>query len=147
VSLQSVKRKISPVDPTLAGVLGVVLGAAITLAGTWWLERRRDNRRLYGVLGLLASELEDNQIRIRDHPNAGEDAWSSLLTLGNWDANKAAFSQLMRDQTLWEGVTKAYRDIFEAVSGRQDPPTVEALDTISRRLVAKREELERSRFG
>jgi hypothetical protein len=129
------------VDPTLAGVIGVVLGAGISLAGTWWLERRRENRRLHGVLGLLASELKDNQKRIREHPEATRKDWKDLLTLGDWDANKAPFSQLMHDETLWESVTKAYRDIFEAVSGRQDPPTAQVLEDICSGLVAKREEL------
>ena len=129
------------VDPTVAGLIGVVLGAVLSVAGTWWvsarLERRRDDRRLYGILGLLASELKENQKRLEANP----DHWDGLLTLGNWDANKAAFSQLVRDEALWEGVTGAYGDIFEAISGRRDPPSVETLGELYTRVVAARAQL------
>jgi hypothetical protein len=100
------------------------------------LERQRDDRRLYGVLGLLASELRENQKRLEADPDnpAG-------LTLGNWDANKAAFSQLVRDDALWEAVTSAYGDIFEAMSGRRDPPSVAVLDQLHSQISAARESL------
>jgi hypothetical protein len=79
------------VDPTVAGLIGVVLGAVLSVAGTWWvsarLERRRDDRRLYGILGLLASELKENQKRLEANP----DNWHGLLTLGNWDATRPPF--------------------------------------------------------
>jgi hypothetical protein len=130
------------VDPTVAGLIGVVLGAVLSVAGTWWvsarLERRRDDRRLYGILGLLASELKENQKRLEANP----DNRDGLLTLGNWDANKAAFSQLVRDEALWEDVTGAYGDIFEAISGRRDPPSVETLDELYLRVVAARAQLQ-----
>ena len=147
LEVRVVQRKLSLVDPALAGLIGVFLGAAVSVLGTWWvstlLERRRDNRRLSGVLGLLASELKDNEERPRHNPGATRDDWDNLLTLGNWDANKAAFSQLMRDPELWERVTTMYKDIFEAISGRQDPPTVDALGDVYRRLLASREQLTR----
>ena len=100
------------------------------------MERQRDDRRLYGVLGLLASELRENQKRLEADPDnpAG-------LTLGNWDANKAAFSQLVRDDALWEAVTSAYGDIFEAMSGRRDPPSVAVLDQLHSQISAARESL------
>ena len=137
----------------VAGLIGVVLGAALATVGTWlvstWLERRRDDRRLYGVIGLLSEELKNNQHRIEAHRDrAKREDWRGVLTLGDWDANKAAFSQLVRDDSLWDGVVGAYGAIFEAISGRRDPPEPEELDALTGRLVAERKELaRRTRVG
>lgn len=122
----------------------MVLGALISAFGSWWLERRRDSRRLAGVLGLLATELDDNRKRIEarrrkaDGPIPRKD-WGVLLTLGNWDANKAAFAQLMHDESLWGQVVRTYAEIFEAISARQDPPKVEELTALARKLAAERD--------
>jgi hypothetical protein len=130
----------------VAGLIGVVLGAALGTVGTWWvsarLERRREERRLCGVIGLLAAELKNNRDRIATHHGqVPRGDWDGLLTLGDWDANKAAFSQLMRDETLWEKVVKTYGAIYEAISGRQDPPNPEDLDEVTKQLFAARKKL------
>jgi hypothetical protein len=123
------------------------VGAAIATGGTWlvstWLERRRDNRRLYGVIGLLAGELENNRDRVAAHPGAPRESWAQLLTLGDWDANKAAFSQLVRDESLFKRVVTIYAAIFEAKSGREDPPEPKKLDAVRGALVTARDELRR----
>ena len=130
----------------VAGLIGVVLGAALGTVGTWWvstrLERRRENRRLGGVIGLLAAELENNRDRIALHGDqAPEGGWGGLLTLGDWDANKAAFSQLMRDELLWANVVRTYGAIYEAMNGRRDPPAPEDLDKVTAQLFAARNAL------
>jgi hypothetical protein len=130
----------------VAGLIGVVLGAVLGTCGTWWvstrLERRREERRLGGVIGLLAAELTNNRDRIATHRGqVSRGGWDGLLTLGDWDANKAAFSQLMRNEPLWEKVVKTYGAIYEAISGRQEPPTPEELDEVTGQLFAARNAL------
>jgi hypothetical protein len=114
---------------------GVVLGAG----ATWWvttrIERRRERVQLGGVLGLLVSELRDNRDRI------GRGADPGALTYGDWHASKAAFSQLMRDQQLWEDVVRAYGQIYEARHARREPPTADELDGLADKLNAQRDRL------
>jgi uncharacterized membrane protein YccC len=140
-----------------AGLIGVVLGAVLGTGGTWLvstrLEARREKKRLCGVIALLASELEDNRERVsgrrRDEPPTRD--WSGL-TIGDWDANKATFSELMRDESLWKRVVTTYGGIYSAISGARDPPDAEELEAIANDLRAKRDELlrqveSRSSFG
>jgi hypothetical protein len=136
-----------PSEPAIA-LIGAGVGGVIGTCGTWFvstrLERRRNNARLRGVIGLLAAELENNRDRIAGHHGqAAEEPWARVLTLGDWDANKAAFSQLVRDEPLWNGVVTTYAAIFEAISGRRDPPGPEQLDAVRGDLVAARKELTR----
>jgi hypothetical protein len=142
-----------PSEPAIA-LIGAGVGGVIGTCGTWLvstrLERRRNNDRLRGVIGLLAAELEDNRNRIAarraqatEEPEESEESEGHLLTIGNWDANKAAFSQLVRDEPLWNGVVRTYAAIFEAISERGDPPEPEQLDAVRRDLAAARKELTR----
>ena len=132
----------------VTALIGAGVGGAIATGGTWLasarLERRRDDKRLRGVIGLLDAELENNRDRIEAQ---GEDVslerWAGLLTLGDWNANKATFSQLVRDESLWHGVVTTYAAIFEAISARQDPPEPGEIDAIRQDLVAAREKLTR----
>jgi len=107
----------------VAGLIGVVLGAALATVGTWlvstWLERRRDDRRLYGVIGLLSEELKNNQHRIEAHRDgAKREDWRGVLTLGDWDANKAAFSQLIWRAVCQVGsVDRGPRGAFGGLAG------------------------------
>jgi hypothetical protein len=139
-----------PSEPAIA-LIGAGVGGVIGTCGTWLvstrLERRRDNARLRGVVGLLGAELEDNRDRIATHraraTEEPEKPEGQLLTMGDWDANKAAFSQLVRDEPLWNGVVRTYAAIFEAISERGDPPEPEQLDAVRRDLAAARKELTR----
>jgi hypothetical protein len=136
-----------PSEPAIA-LIGAGVGGVIGTCGTWLvstrLERRRNNARLRGVIGLLAAELENNRDRIAGHHGrAAEEPWARVLTLGDWDANKAAFSQLVRDEPLWNGVVRTYAAIFEAISERGDPPEPEQLDAVRGDLVAARKALTR----
>lgn len=132
----------------VTALIGAGVGGAIAAGGTWFvstrLEQRRDARRLRGVIGLLAAELENNRDRIRaNRDHVTRERWANLLTLGDWDANKAAFSQLVRDESLWHRVVTTYAAIFEAISGRQDPPDPGEIDAVRGDLIAAREELTR----
>jgi hypothetical protein len=136
-----------PSEPAIA-LIGAGVGGVIGTCGTWLvstrLERRRNNARLRGVIGLLAAELENNRDRIAGRRGrAAEEPWARVLTLGDWDANKAAFSQLVRDEPLWNGVVRTYAAIFEAISERGDPPEPEQLDAVRGDLVAARKALTR----
>jgi hypothetical protein len=139
-----------PSEPAIA-LIGAGVGGVIGTCGTWLvstrLERRRDNARLRGVVGLLGAELEDNRDRIAAHrarpTEEPEEPEGQLLTMGDWDANKAAFSQLVRDEPLWNEVVRIYADIFEAMSGRRDPPEPEQLDAVRGDLVAAHKGLTR----
>ena len=129
-----------------AGLIGVVVGAVLGTWGTWLvstrLEARREKKRLCGVIALLASELDDNRKRVSGHRHDEPPSrdWSDL-TIGDWDANKATFSELMRDERLWKRVVTTYGGIYSAISGARDPPTAEELEAIARDLRAKRDEL------
>jgi hypothetical protein len=134
----------------VAGLIGVVLGAVISAFGSWWLERRRDSRApgwcprptSHGI-GRQQEEDQDRRREV-DGPVPQED-WGGLLTLGNWDANKATFAQLMHDESLWEEVVRTYADIYEATSARQDPPEVRELTALARKLAAERDKRLRQR--
>jgi hypothetical protein len=122
-------------SPELTALAGVVVGALATGLVSSWLERRRERVRLGGVLGLLVSELRDN----RDRLERGEGR--DTLTYGDWHASKAAFSQLMRDQQLWEDVVTTYGQIYEARNARREAPAVKDLGALADRLNVSRERL------
>jgi len=109
--------------PTLAGV---VVGAALTLFGSLYLESRRNRHRLSISIEIVVTELEENQRRLtaNDEP-----------TLGDWEQNKGSLAQLaLKDPDLWKDLAKSYGQIYGAITGNEDPPRPDELGALVKRL-------------
>jgi hypothetical protein len=127
----------------VAGVIGAVLGAVFTAGGTWWvsirLDRQRENRRLIGAIRVVTAELGENRTRI---DRLGPDEAGKHLTLGDWDANKAALAGLLlRNEPLWDELVKACGQIYEGMSEPQKAPAVQELDRLTGDLIEEQEAL------
>jgi hypothetical protein len=124
------------VDPQIwSGVIGAGLGAIFTAGATWFisvrLERQRENHRLLGALEVVATELEENRARIERHG----DQVGDRLTLHDWATNKSALAALVvRNESLWSAVARAYARIHETRGGGGSPPDSELLDDLVRQL-------------
>jgi hypothetical protein len=99
----------------VTGVIGAALAAIFTAGGTWWvstlLDRQRENRRLFGAIGVVAAEVKENRGRIDRFQEKGLTAHDTgrRLTLGDWETNKAALSGLrLRNERLWDQVADLY---------------------------------------
>lgn len=138
--------KLGIVDAAFAGLVGTVVGAVISVAGTglWSTAAARDRARneLRGALALVANELEDNARRLKAH--AGAEALSEWMTFGNWDRAKPVFYDLRyRDVTLWDAVVRAEADLFDFKSRRRrDPPSADAIDGLWRQVETARKQLD-----
>ena len=134
----------------LLGLVGVVLGAGLSIVGTWRVslqrERLRDYRRLIPVLTLVAVELKENRDRLVEHAVTEPQRRMDLLRLGDWAASKITLVELMREEShssLLYRVFDAYAVIEDALRFGTPPPDPNTLDEIMEQLLATREEFAR----
>ncbi len=130
----------------LAGAIGVVFGAGVTVAGTWWvsvrLDRLRENRALITAIAVVSAELEENRVRIkRLSGKVGAQDLGGRLTLEDWAKSKAALAGLeLRDESLWKELVDTYGKIYESKTSGE-PPEAQVLDGLRKRLTQEQDRL------
>jgi hypothetical protein len=133
------------VDQLLAGAIGVVIGAVVTVVGTWWisvrLDRQRDHRLLIGAIAVVSAELEENHGRVTQWKGPLDKELGSRLTLDDWSKNKAALAALeLRDQKLWQDLLAMYGKIYES-RDLGKPPTADELHRLRERVTNEQQRL------
>jgi hypothetical protein len=98
--------------PTIAAVLGAVVGAGVTAVATWWvsvrLEEDRERQSLLVAISVVMVELEANSARLDKDEARGHE-----ITLGDWGNHKPELGALkISHPRLWTSLTEVYEFLF-----------------------------------